>query len=45
MADGLDVEFRAIRCTRRRWAVIGGKTETVCGTACRQPDGSWKSIN
>ncbi len=23
-------------------AVIGGKTEQVYGTACRQPDGSWK---
>lgn len=25
-------------------AVIGGKTEQVYGTACRQPDGSWKII-
>jgi surface antigen len=24
-------------------AVIGGKTEQVWGTACRQPDGSWRS--
>jgi surface antigen len=23
--------------------VIGGKKETVYGTACRQPDGSWKT--
>jgi len=26
-------------------AVIGGKPETVYGTACRQPDGSWKAVN
>ena len=26
-------------------AVIGGKTEKVYGTACRQPDGSWKVQN
>jgi len=25
-------------------AVIGGKTEKVYGTACRQPDGSWKTV-
>lgn len=24
---------------------IGGKTEEAYGTACRQPDGSWKVIN
>ena len=24
---------------------VGGKTETAYGTACRQPDGSWKIIN
>jgi surface antigen len=23
-------------------AIVGGKRETVYGTACRQPDGSWK---
>lgn len=26
-------------------AVIGGKQETVYGTACRQPDGSWEIQN
>jgi len=26
-------------------ATIGGKTEQVYGTACRQPDGSWKIVN
>jgi surface antigen len=26
-------------------ATIGGKTEQVYGTACRQPDGSWQIIN
>jgi surface antigen len=26
-------------------AVIGGKPEKVYGTACRQPDGSWKTQN
>ncbi len=26
-------------------AVIDGKQETVYGTACRQPDGSWQSSN
>jgi surface antigen len=26
-------------------ALIGGKREQVYGTACRQPDGSWKIIN
>ena len=26
-------------------ATIGGKPETVYGTACRQPDGSWKIQN
>lgn len=25
-------------------AIIGGKKEQVYGTACRQPDGSWKNI-
>lgn len=24
---------------------IGGKTESAYGTACRQPDGSWKIVN
>lgn len=24
---------------------VGGKTETAYGTACRQPDGSWKIVN
>ena len=24
---------------------IGGKTEDAYGTACRQPDGTWKIIN
>ena len=24
---------------------IGGKTEQAYGTACRQPDGSWKVVN
>jgi len=24
---------------------IGGKTETMYGTACRQPDGSWKIVS
>lgn len=26
-------------------AIIGGKRETVYGTACRQPDGSWQAAN
>ncbi|GAB4480510.1 MAG: RT0821/Lpp0805 family surface protein [Burkholderiaceae bacterium] len=26
-------------------AVIGGKKEQVVGTACRQPDGSWRVVN
>lgn len=26
-------------------AIIGGRRETVYGTACRQPDGSWRIIN
>ena len=26
-------------------AVIGGENERLYGTACRQPDGSWKIIN
>lgn len=26
-------------------AVIGGRPETVYGTACRQADGSWKTVN
>ena len=24
---------------------VGGQTETAYGTACRQPDGSWKIVN
>jgi surface antigen len=24
---------------------VGGETETAYGTACRQPDGSWKVVN
>ncbi len=26
-------------------AVIGGRTETVYGTACRQPDGAWQVVS
>jgi len=26
-------------------ALIGGKKEQVVGTACRQPDGSWRVVN
>jgi surface antigen len=26
-------------------ALIGGRRETVYGTACRQPDGSWRVMN
>ncbi len=26
-------------------AVIGGRTEKVYGTACRQPDGAWQIVN
>jgi len=26
-------------------ATIGGKTEQIYGTACRQPDGSWKVVD
>lgn len=26
-------------------AIIGGRTEEIYGTACRQPDGSWAIVN
>jgi surface antigen len=26
-------------------AIIGGQRETIYGTACRQPDGSWQVLN
>jgi len=26
-------------------ATIGGKTEQIYGTACRQADGSWQAVN
>jgi surface antigen len=26
-------------------AIIGGRTEQIYGTACRQPDGSWQVVN
>lgn len=26
-------------------AVVGGRAEKVVGTACRQPDGSWRNLN
>lgn len=26
-------------------AIIGGNTEQIYGTACRQPDGSWKTVS
>ena len=26
-------------------AIIGGKTEQIYGTACRQSDGSWKTVS
>ena len=26
-------------------ATIGGQTEQIYGTACRQPDGAWKVVN
>jgi len=28
----------------RTTAVIGGKQQEIYGTACRQPDGSWKAV-
>lgn len=29
----------------RQTVSVGGKTEEAYGTACRQPDGSWKIVN
>lgn len=29
----------------RQTVTVGGKTEEAYGTACRQPDGSWKIVN
>jgi surface antigen len=26
-------------------AVVGGRSDKVYGTACRQPDGSWRAVN
>jgi surface antigen len=31
--------------TYQQTVTVGGKTEQAYGTACRQPDGSWKIVN
>ncbi len=51
---GAEYEFTPVRtfetsqgpCREYRVeAYVGGKRETVYGTACRQPDGSWKMVS
>jgi surface antigen len=43
--DGTDRTTGAYCREYQSTIVVGGKTEQGYGTACRQPDGSWKVVN
>ncbi|MEA1677031.1 RT0821/Lpp0805 family surface protein [Nitrospirillum sp. BR 11163] len=38
LADNYCREYQSV-------ATVGGRKQTVTGTACRQPDGQWKIVN
>lgn len=43
--DGTDTRSGAYCREFQQTVTIGGKTESAYGTACRQPDGTWKVVN
>lgn len=43
--EGVDRETGAYCREFQNKVMIGGKEEVAYGTACRQPDGSWKIVN
>lgn len=42
--EGTDISGNYCR-EYQQTVTVGGKTEEAYGTACRQPDGSWKVVN
>ncbi len=42
--DGTDTRTGAYCREFQQTVTIGGKTESAYGTACRQPDGTWKVV-
>jgi surface antigen len=43
--DGTDTRTGAYCRDFQQTVTIGGKTESAYGTACRQPDGTWKVVS
>ncbi len=43
--DGTNTQTGAYCREYQTTVTVGGKTEEAYGTACRQPDGSWKIVN
>ena len=43
--DGTDTRTGAYCREYQTTITVGGRTEQAYGTACRQPDGSWKVVN
>ena len=43
--DGTDTRTGAYCREFQQTVTIGGKTESAYGTACRQPDGTWKVVS
>ncbi len=43
--DGTDTQSGAYCREFQQRVTIGGKTESAYGTACRQPDGTWKVVS
>jgi surface antigen len=43
--DGTNTSSGAYCREYQTTVTVGGKTEDAYGTACRQPDGSWKIVN
>ncbi len=43
--DGTDTRTGAYCREYQTTITVGGQTEQAYGTACRQPDGSWKVVN
>lgn len=44
MRDGTDTRTGAYCREFQQTVTIGGRTESAYGTACRQPDGTWKVV-
>jgi surface antigen len=43
--DGRDAQTNAYCREYQTTVVVGGQEQSAYGTACRQPDGSWKVVN